>query len=156
MKAHDCHYSIRDWRFHKENEMTKLLKSAFIATVISSMAITPAWADRYGYHGGGHGGGGWDALGFALFGTALYLAATAPPPAYYPAPVYAPYAPPSYAQQVYVQQPVVVAQTYPPALPVSETQQNWWYYCAQSAGYYPYVRACPTGWTRVSPIPPGQ
>jgi hypothetical protein len=142
--------------------MTRPLKSIFIATVIGSMAITPAWADHYGNHGGGHGGGGWDALGFALFGTALYLAATAPPPVYYPAPAYVPYAPgyapPMYVQQpVYMQQPVAVAQMAPPppsAAPVS--QQNWWYYCGKPAGYYPYVSACPMGWTRVSPVPPGQ
>jgi len=136
--------------------MTKLLKSVFVATMIGSLAIAPAWADHHGYHGGGHGGGGWDALGFALFGTALYLAATAPPPVYYPAPVYAPYAP-GYAEQAYVQQqPVVVVQSAPPPSAAPAAAENWWYYCAQAAGYYPYVRTCPSGWTRVSPVPPGQ
>ncbi|MCX7148682.1 MAG: hypothetical protein NTY05_04625 [Rhodocyclales bacterium] len=86
-----------------------------------------------------------------MFGTALYLAATAPPPAYYPAPVYTV---PVYAPQTYVQQPAVVAQSAPAPAPVS--QQSWWYYCAQAGGYYPYVKTCPTGWTQVSPVPPGQ
>jgi hypothetical protein len=128
--------------------MRALIKSVLIATVISSVAISPAWADPHGYRGGGHGrfhgGGGWGALGLALFGTAVYLATTAPPPPSYPAPVY--------PDQVYVQPPVVVTQVAPQPAPVSE--QNWWYYCSQPAGYYPYVKACPMGWTKVSPAPP--
>ena len=31
---------------------------------------------------------------------------------------------------------------------------NYWYYCAKPEGYYPYVKACAGGWTKVSPIPP--
>ena len=126
--------------------MSELFKTVLIATVISSVAISPAWAERYRYHGGGHGGGGWGALGLALLGTVVYLAATAPPPPHYPAPVYTP--------QNYAQQPMVDTQMAPLPAPVPE--QNWWYYCAQADGYYPYVKACPTGWTRVSPAPPGQ
>jgi hypothetical protein len=130
--------------------MPKVFKSVLIATIIGSVVISPAWADPHGYsggaHRGSHGGGAWGALGLALFGTAVYLAATAPPPPYIPAPVYVP--------QTYVQPPVIVTQAAPAPAPVSA--QNWWYYCAQPAGYYPYIRACPTGWTKVSPVPPGQ
>jgi len=138
----------RDISFSQENAMTRLFKSLFIATVICSVAISPAWADpprgyqgggHGGYRGGGHGDGWWGALGLALFGTAVFLAATAPPPPSHPAPVY-------------FQQPTVITQAAPQPALVSE--QNWWYYCSQPAGYYPYVKACPTGWTRVSPIPP--
>ena len=128
--------------------MSRLLKSVLIVATLASVAISPAWADRYGHHGG-HGWGWWGPG--LLFGTALYLAATAPPPAYYPAPVYTV---PSYATQTYAQQPAVIAQTATSPAPVS--QQSWWYYCAQAAGYYPYVKTCPTGWTQVSPVPPGQ
>ena len=130
--------------------MSRLVNSVLLAAVISLLAISPAAADRYVYRGGGHhGGSGWDALGLALFGTVLYLAATAPPPPHYPAPVYPAqiYTPPSY-----VQQPLATVQA--AAGPVPE--QNWWYYCAQAAGYYPYVKTCPTGWTRVSPVPPAE
>ena len=35
--------------------------------------------------------------------------------------------------------------------PASEA---WWYYCENSRGYYPYVKACPGGWQRVAPLPP--
>ena len=123
--------------------MSKSFKSVVIAALIASMAISPALADPRGYRGGGHGhgGGAWGALGLALFGTVVYLAATAPPPPRYPAPVY-------------VQPPVVVTQAAP--APAPATPEYWWYYCAQPAGYYPYIQACPTGWTRVSPVPPGQ
>jgi len=130
--------------------MSKLFKTVLVAIAVSSMALSPAWADPHSYRGGGHGGGGhggaWGALGLALFGTAVYLAATAPPPPYIPAPVYVP--------QTYVQPPVVITQAAPPPAPAP--QEHWWYYCAQPAGYYPYIRACPTGWAKVSPVPPGQ
>jgi hypothetical protein len=140
--------------------MTKLLKSAFIGIVIASLAGAPAWADRPGYRGGGHRGGhggvGLDGLAFLLFGTALFLAATAPEPPARPAPVYVPYVPPTPAPPAYVPPPASVAQTDLPPPPAADTQQYWWYYCAQAAAYYPYVKTCPTGWTRVSPTPPGQ
>jgi len=153
--VHDHHCSAGNRQFSEENMMSSLFKSALVAVVVGSVAMAPAWADNRGYHGGGprgsHGGGGWGALGLALFGTAVYLAATAPPPPYHPAPVYSPQI---YDPQVYVQPPVVLTQTAPPPVPAPE--QQWWYYCAASAGYYPYIRTCPTGWTRVSPVPPGQ
>ena len=31
---------------------------------------------------------------------------------------------------------------------------NVWYYCPESKSYYPYVKECPGGWQRVSPVPP--
>jgi hypothetical protein len=31
---------------------------------------------------------------------------------------------------------------------------NWWYWCAGSRNYYPYVKDCPGGWERVAPQPP--
>lgn len=33
-------------------------------------------------------------------------------------------------------------------------QQGYWYYCAGSQAYYPYVKECPGGWQRVAPRPP--
>lgn len=32
--------------------------------------------------------------------------------------------------------------------------EHWWYYCAESQRYYPYVKECPGGWQRVAPQPP--
>lgn len=32
-------------------------------------------------------------------------------------------------------------------------QQSWWYYCADTKTYYPYVQQCSGGWMRVAPQP---
>ena len=62
------------------------------------------------------------------------------PPYYYqPTVVTAPVSPPTYVEQA-------------PAAPAP--QPGYWYYCAQSRGYYPYVKECPEGWQHVSPQPP--
>ncbi len=39
------------------------------------------------------------------------------------------------------------SQPMPPASPAS----SFWYYCADSKMYYPYVRQCSTGWLKVVP-----
>ena len=33
-------------------------------------------------------------------------------------------------------------------------EDSYWYYCQDAQGYYPYVKSCPGGWTRVVPTPP--
>ena len=58
---------------------------------------------------------------------------------YYPAPVY-PYPNP-------YQPPLVAA---PPAPPAAQ----YWYWCPNPAGYYPYVARCGTNWRRVPANPP--
>ena len=60
-----------------------------------------------------------------------------PPPAYYPAPVVIQQQPP-----VYVERQDAAPET-----------QNYWYYCADSKTYYPYVKECPAGWQRVPATP---
>lgn len=71
------------------------------------------------------------------FGPAYY------PPYYYPPQYYyAPLPPPVYIER---------GDTRPAP---EQPQQAYWYYCADAQGYYPYVRACPGGWQRVSPQPP--
>ena len=75
-------------------------------------------------------------------------------------PLYAPYYPPAYyyppavvtapaAPTVYVERPQ--------AAPIgqAQSQEQWWYYCADSKTYYPYVQSCASDWQRVSPRPPG-
>src|ERR1700694_2357236 len=32
-----------------------------------------------------------------------------------------------------------------------EQSNDYWYYCAQSATYYPYVKSCAQGWMKVVP-----
>lgn len=63
----------------------------------------------------------------------------------YPYPVYpypAPYTPPT----VIVQQP---------APPLGPAPEQFWYYCDNPKGYYPYVATCPTPWRPV-PAQPSQ
>jgi hypothetical protein len=66
----------------------------------------------------------------------------------YPYPVYTPY--PSY--------PAYPA--YPPAqdyqTPSGPPPEQYWYYCDNPKGYYPYVGECPTGWRAVPATPPPQ
>jgi hypothetical protein len=32
--------------------------------------------------------------------------------------------------------------------------QDYWYYCAESKAYHPYVKHCPGGWQKHVPTPP--
>jgi len=32
-------------------------------------------------------------------------------------------------------------------------EQNYWHYCSDPAGYYPYLKECPKGWMKVLPTP---
>lgn len=57
-----------------------------------------------------------------------------PPPVYYPPPVYVERVP----APVYVEPP----------------RQDYWYYCAESKAYYPYVQNCPSPWMKVVPNTP--
>jgi hypothetical protein len=68
-------------------------------------------------------------------------------PYYYPAPYY-----PAQPPVVIEQQPAMQAQPEEPPQPV----QQYWYYCPNPAGYYPYVKHCPTPWMKVVPSAPSQ
>ena len=79
---------------------------------------------------------------------------------YYPRPYYAPYYSPYYAPVVSVPYtpPTYIEQGAPQAAPAQQAapaSQSYWYYCAESSSYYPYVSQCAGGWQRVSPTPPG-
>lgn len=51
---------------------------------------------------------------------------------------------------VYVEQP---AQQQPAPAASQPQMQGYWYYCASSRAYYPYVKDCLAGWQRVAPQP---
>lgn len=126
----------------------KFVKAVVMAGALAA-AAAPGIADARGWHGG-HRWGGWGlglGLGLALSAPvwAGYYAPRYYAPAYYPPYAYGyPYAPAyGYSAPVYTQQQ---------AAPV---QQNLWYYCPSSNGYYPYVRECATGWQTVAPRPAG-
>ena len=76
-------------------------------------------------------GFGYPGFGYPYYAPYYY------PPAYYPSPVV-------------IQQPPVYVERQDAA---PETQ-NYWYYCAASKTYYPYVKECPAGWQRVPATPP--
>lgn len=102
----------------------------------------PGFYGGYGYGGYGYGGYGYRGYGYGGYGwgyPSYYY-----PPAYYypPQTVIVPTTPPVYIQQQQAQ----------PAQP----QTNYWYYCQNPDGYYPYVKRCPGGWLQVAPQPPGQ
>lgn len=61
-------------------------------------------------------------------------------PLYYPLAIAAPATLPVYVEQG--------AASAVPAYP-----QGYWYYCADTQAYYPYVNECPGGWQPVAPRP---
>ena len=111
-----------------------------------------------GSHGGGHHGArshrgkhfhpGHGRVGVFVGAPVVFGGWAYPPPYYYyrpPAYYYpsAPYYPPVYIQREY-EQPV----------PEQQPAPAYWYYCADTNAYYPYVKECPEGWQQVVPQPP--
>ena len=90
--------------------------------------VSPGWGASWGPSWGPWWGPGW---------VGTY-------PFYYP--YYYPY---YYAPPVVIRQsPTVYFQR------DSEAQEPYyWYYCRKPQGYYPYVKKCPNGWTKVVPSP---
>jgi hypothetical protein len=72
------------------------------------------------------------------------------PAYYYGGPYYHPY-PYYYPAPVIVQSPPVYTERQDVA-----PEPGYWYYCAATRGYYPYVKECPGGWQRVAPAPAPQ
>jgi len=73
---------------------------------------------------------------------------------FYPQPVY-PY-PDPYLPPVIMAQPAPGGMVVPAPPPVvHQAPPQVWYYCEASAGYYPYVAACPGGWKAVPATPSG-
>lgn len=80
---------------------------------------------------------------------------------YYPSPFYYPY----YSTAVVDRSPLVYIEQNPPPAeapqpsqvtqPSQLTPSSYWYYCAAAKAYYPYVKACPSGWQKVLPQTPG-
>jgi hypothetical protein len=96
---------------------------------------------HYGGHGFHHGHGGVRfsfGIGAPLFWDVYPYPYSSPYPyTYYSYRYRYPY--PLERPRAYVQQPA-----------------NYWYYCPNPSGYYPYVQNCPTEWMKVVPqSPPG-
>ncbi|MEN6585085.1 MAG: hypothetical protein ABFE02_03410 [Sulfuricella sp.] len=118
------------------------MKSIFriLALVLLSLSLSGvALADRGYSHGHGH------SHGHIRFGVTIDPFWGWPwyyPPYYYP-PVYPPLIAAPSPPPVYIEQG-----------DTSAAPGNYWYYCGESRGYYPYVKTCPGGWQRVAPQPP--
>lgn len=108
-----------------------------IALVLVALGCGAAWADR-----GGHGGHG----GHVSFGINLGVPFS---PWYYP-PYYSPY-----PAVVAVQPPPVYIERGADAYGPPPQAANYWYYCPNPQGYYPYINQCPGGWMTVLPQSPG-
>jgi len=117
---------------------------------------------RSGYYGGWRGYGGWYGPGVGIYlGAPWYWGAWgvgAYP--YYPYAGYGGYpayvAPaPAYVGEWQNYTQPMESQSYVQQQPAPSA---YWYYCADPAGYYPYIPRCQAGWTRVTPqnVPPGQ
>lgn len=108
---------------------------ALLALLLVAAASAPAMARgphraHFGvFIGPGYGPGYWPGYYY-------------PPHYYYPPPYYPPVVVSPPRPTVYIEQGNT-----------QSAEGNWWYYCADAKAYYPYVKECPAGWQRVSPVP---
>ena len=65
---------------------------------------------------------------------------------------------PWYPNYNYPSPPVIIQQQPPVYVQPEQQESQYWYYCQDPQGYYPYVRECPGGWMKVVPeaTPPNQ
>jgi len=108
----------------------------------------PYWRAGWGWGGGGWGWGGWGwgvgwDPGWYGYGPGYWGWSAGAPVVVAPAVSGAWVLPPS-ANSVYIERDVETTQ---PA-------QQWWYWCASSRAYYPYVESCAENWQRVEPRTP--
>lgn len=122
----------------------KWSKSALLPIFLcGAMASAPVWAQHHRHsHGRAHVG--------VTIGAPLFWPYYAGQPHYYP---YYPY-PYPYPYSY----PAVVAAPAEPPVYIEQTPQppqQYWYFCNNPQGYYPYVKQCSSGWQQVLPTPPG-
>lgn len=98
-------------------------------------------------------------LGYSLRGEAHFRGGIWVGPVWGPGWWGAPY---PYPYPYYSSPPVVIRQEpqeYIQAPQPQAQQQQYWYFCPDPQGYYPYVKSCPKGWMKVvptTPTPPAQ
>jgi len=142
--------------------------AAALALGVGAAISPPVSADRggsgHGYYARGNYGHGYYGRGYyggrgyyPRFG--FYFGSAYP---YYPYAYPYPYWGPPYP---YYPPAVVAVPSSPPVYiekgggsseaPAAQGDvQAYWYYCAGSNAYYPYVKQCPGGWQRQVPMPP--
>jgi hypothetical protein len=123
-----------------------------VAALLGSFGPALAWDGRH--HGFVHGFFGPRVfVGPHFFvGPRVFVGA----PFWYPYPYYPPWYPYPYYPPPVVVEPTPAPQVYAQAPPPA---QQYWYYCEDPRGYYPYISQCPGGWLQVvprtGPPPPG-
>ncbi len=117
---------------------------AVVVSLFGGAEPSHAWA-----RGGGGGHSGFRDHHHGFRGSRVFVGAHVfvSPGVFFGAPYWYPYAYPypAYSPPVVVEAPApVYAQPQP---------QQYWYYCQNPHGYYPYVPQCPGGWLQVMPSP---
>lgn len=130
-------------------KMKKVIFLAFTALTLVLAGAPPVQADggRGGHWRGGRGGhshsefvfrgGVWIGPGWGPWWGPPYY------PYYHPYPYY-PYYP---APPVVQEEPRVYVAP-------EDDEEDYWYFCTNPQGYYPYVKECPGGWMKVIPSTP--
>lgn len=113
------------------------------------------FANAWTGHGHGHAR---NDVQFRVVIGPLWSSWAYPPPYYFHPHHYRPvvierYDPPVYIERQAPPRPAPTPST--AAAPAPAPQTNYWYYCAASKAYYPYVQECPSGWQKVLPHPAG-
>ncbi len=109
---------------------------AAMALVLASASPGDAWGPRGFHHGGRVGFRGGVFIGVPLWwGLGPWWGAPYP---------------------VYTAPPTVVEQAPPVYVQPEPQPPQYWYYCQNPQGYYPYIQQCPGGWMTVVPpaVPP--
>jgi hypothetical protein len=135
-------------------QITKRLPLVFLAMFLVAVSASPP---AFGHGGGGRVGiyiGAPIGFNFGYAPFPYYRAPYYQPSFYAPAPVYYPPVQQP-AQMIYTERrvdPLISTQSLP-INTAQHVQNSWWYYCAASKAYYPYVSKCSEGWLRVAPQP---
>ena len=127
------------------------MKSVIIIVVIGVLLALGLPAGTVWAYGGGHGGGGHFNGGGHFGGRGFYGGFYG---GYFGFPYGYPYW--GYPYDYPYAYPYSYAYTEPSVTYSAPQQNNYWYFCKDAHGYYPYVTSCPRGWLRVVPTPPQQ
>lgn len=131
------------------------IKKIGLLTILVAVAISPLASARG--HGGGHPRSHWDG-GHRNFG-GFYGGFYGPGFGFYSGPAFGyGWRQPYYQPYYYAPPPVITVQPVTPPVYIEQNQQplpnNYWYYCRNPEGYYPYVKQCQGQWQQVAPQPP--
>ncbi len=127
-----------------------------LPSLLAALALLPGLALAHGPSPHGHGRP--HARSSVHFGVAIGSGFYSPGyPGFYPNYWYGPSI--NYSVPVYTA-PSILIQTQPPvyieqpAVTADAVASAYWYYCAPTQSYYPYVSECAQTWQRVAPVPP--